>query len=218
MNIDPIEFASKIGSFFIPFVFALCFHECAHAWMALKKGDRTALIMGRLSMNPFVHMDLVGTVLLPLMALLSPGLPLFGWAKPVPVNMRNLKNIKKDLFWIALAGPLSNVFLAVVGMGVFLSLCAFSFTGGIVLAFKQMLGSFILTNFYLAFFNMIPLHPLDGGKILARFLSPRWNDLLEENTFILNMILILLVVFGGISYLARPIILFFTWFLGVSGC
>ena len=101
--------------FFVPFLFALCFHEYAHGWVAKLRGDNTAQTMGRLTMNPLVHMDLVGTLILPMMAILNPGMGIFfGWAKPVPVNERNLKNPRIDMFWIALAGPASNLFLAAV--------------------------------------------------------------------------------------------------------
>ena len=112
---DPLEIAVKVGLFFIPFLFALCFHEFAHGFVAKLRGDNTAEIMGRLTMNPLAHVDWVGTVGLPIVSIIT-GLPLFGWAKPVPVNPRNLKDPKNDMFWVALAGPLSNILLFLVGL------------------------------------------------------------------------------------------------------
>lgn len=110
-----VEIVGKVAGTFIPFLFALSFHEFAHGWVAKKRGDRTAEQLGRLTLNPFAHADLVGTFILPLMGILS-GWAMFGWAKPVPVNPRNLKDPKNDMFWVAAAGPLSNFLLAVVAL------------------------------------------------------------------------------------------------------
>ena len=205
-TIDIMEALSKVGSFFIPFLFSLCFHEYAHGWVALRKGDNTALLMGRLSLNPIVHMDIIGTLFLPLMALFTPGLPLFGWAKPVPVNVRNLSHPKKDMFWIALAGPLSNVLLAFLGVFALLFITIlYANSLGEGKALREITHMFILINLFLATFNMIPLHPLDGAKVFARFFPVKWNEFLEEKAMTLNIILILLIIFGGISYLAKPV-------------
>ena len=114
MSFDIAAAIPKLAMFFPAFLFALCFHEYAHGWMAKKFGDDTAEHMGRLTMNPIAHADVIGTIVLPIFAIVT-GAPLFGWAKPVPVNPRNLKNPKTDMFWVAFAGPLSNVLLAVVG-------------------------------------------------------------------------------------------------------
>jgi Zn-dependent protease len=197
-------------TFFLPFLFALCFHEFAHAWMAKKFGDNTAEVMGRLSLNPMVHLDWVGTVILPLMSVMT-GLPLFGWAKPVPVNPRNLSQPKQQMFWIALAGPLSNVLLFVCGLVVlfFIHKQSFFFPSEMM---QKMLVMFLAINLYLAFFNLLPFHPLDGGKVLARFLPPKWDIWLEEKQHFMQMGLLLLVIFGGLSILALPV----RWFLDQS--
>src|SRR4051794_8394875 len=105
-NINMVEKAFQAFEYFVPFLFALCFHEFAHGWVAKMRGDRTAEIMGRLTLNPLAHADMIGTVILPLASILT-GIPFFGWAKPVPVDERNLKNPRIDMFWIAFAGPLS---------------------------------------------------------------------------------------------------------------
>src|SRR5580658_5489953 len=104
----------RVVTGFIPFLFALCVHEYAHGFVANKLGDPTAKMMGRLTLNPMAHADPIGTVVLPVMAILF-GAPFFGWAKPVPVNSRNLKHEKRDMCWIAAAGPGSNVIMAFIG-------------------------------------------------------------------------------------------------------
>ena len=208
------EYLAQFGLFMIPFLFALCFHEFAHGWVAKQKGDNTAEILGRLTLNPLAHIDFMGTLLIPSLALFF-GWPLFGWAKPVPVNPRNLKHVTEDMFWIALAGPLSNILLAVVG-SILLHLLVFS--GGVTSAmrafyepFSQMLQLFILINLFLAIFNLLPVHPLDGGKILARFLPRDINNFLEENQTMTSILLLCLVFLGGLTFIAGPVY----WLAGI---
>lgn len=200
---DPLEIAVKVVLFFIPFLFSLCFHEFAHGYVAKLKGDRTAEQMGRLSLNPMVHLDWIGTVALPIVAIIT-HLPLFGWAKPVPVNPRNLKDPKNDMFWVALAGPMSNILLFLCGLGAIFVLSRTSFVGTAARPLAEMLMMFLYINLYLAFFNLIPLHPLDGGKIMERFLPFQWNRWLEDHQYQLNMALLLLIIFGGLQFIARP--------------
>ena len=197
-----MEFLYKFFVFYIPLLFSLCVHEWSHAYIAKKKGDLYAEQEGRLTLNPLVHIDIVGSVLLPLLSIFT-GLPVFGWAKPVPVQESSLKNPRVDMFWIALAGPLSNIFMALSASGVaavFYFLPFFSFS----LELIKMSEVFIYINLLLGFFNLIPLHPLDGGKILARFLPPRWNIFLEERQAYSGIILIVVFIAGGFQYLAFP--------------
>lgn len=201
---DPIETLVKVALFFIPFLFALCFHELCHGLVAKMRGDNTAEIMGRLTMNPLAHVDWIGTVGLPIISIIS-GLPLFGWAKPVPVNPRNLKDPKNDMFWVALAGPLSNIFLFVVGLVIFYFVIHYTSMGSYSSPVGQMLIMFLTINLYLAFFNLLPLHPLDGGKIAERFLPYQWNRWLEEHQNHLNMGLLFLIIIGGLRFLAWPV-------------
>ena len=202
---DLQESLVKVVLFFIPFLFSLCFHEFAHGFVAKLRGDNTAEMMGRLTMNPMAHLDWIGTVGLPIIAILF-GLPLFGWAKPVPVNPRNLKSVKNDMFWVALAGPLSNVLLFLVG---FTTTYLLVHLGGVHLSASgpetKMLYIFLAINLYLALFNMLPLHPLDGGKVLERFLPYRWNNWLETHQYELNMALLVLILIGGLHILAMPV-------------
>ena len=218
-NTDILGTAAEAVLFFVPFLFALCFHEFAHGWVARLKGDRTAEIMGRLTLNPLAHIDPIGTVVVPLVAFVS-HIPLFGWAKPVPYDPRNLRNPKNDAFWVAAAGPLSNLLLAVVGA---LGLAAFFVAmpesmdlrpaqeaalrarSPAAYAALVMLIKFLQINLVLAIFNLIPVHPLDGGKVLGRFLPYRVNRWLEEREQMIGLLMLPLFIFGGLAFLNAPI-------------
>lgn len=157
--------------FFPGFLFSLSFHEAAHGWMASKLGDQTARSMGRVTLNPIAHMDPIGTLLLPIFGFFLGGF-LIGWGIPVPVDYRNLKQWKRDGMLVALAGPVSNVILALIiamglrGMAIYrpdifspeINYNGFTIISAVVQIFYL--------NLALAFFNLIPIHPLDGGKIL----------------------------------------------------
>jgi Zn-dependent protease len=202
---DVLEIGAKIGIYFIPFLFALCFHEFAHGFVAKLRGDNTAQMMGRLTLNPISHMDLIGTLILPIMAIVLASPIFFGWAKPVPVNPRNLKTPRTDMFWIALAGPLSNLLLAVLAalaMGV---VVRFGLVGTYTKAVMNILDVFIVTNLFLAIFNLLPLNPLDGGKVIARFLPASLNYKLEQNEHLTGMLLMVLVLTGVLKVLAIPV-------------
>lgn len=202
---DLVDIGGRLALFFIPLLFALCFHEFAHGLVAKWRGDLTAERMGRLTLNPMAHADLIGTFILPISVIVF-GIPFFfGWAKPVPVDVRNLKNPRTDMFWISLAGPLSNVLLAFVGT--FILFLSYKF--GIFQSFTKpvhaLFEMFILVNLFLAFFNLIPLHPLDGGKVLARFLPLKWNLKLEQNEQLTSIILLVLFVSGALAFLRVPV-------------
>lgn len=219
-NFDLIETAFNVMKFFVPFLFALCFHEFAHGWVARLRGDRTAEIMGRLTLNPMAHADLIGTIILPIMAVIT-HIPLFGWAKPVPVDERNLKNPKTDMFWVAFAGPASNMLLAVVGAAAFAGVLIFmrgdlemQQPGAMTIA--EVTIMFIKVNVFLAVFNMIPLHPLDGGKVLARFLPYSLNRKLEDAQQYTSMALLILFVTGGFWLISAPAIWVSTFLIATA--
>jgi Zn-dependent protease len=160
--LSPVEILVR----FAALVLSLSFHEAAHAWTANRLGDPTAKMLGRLTLNPIAHVDWIGTVLFPLVAMIS-NLPLIGWAKPVPVNSLNLREPRRDFAIVALAGPVSNIILA-VGAAVL------RLVVGMIAPPDQLttellmfaLAYFIGLNVLLAVFNMIPVPPLDGGNVL----------------------------------------------------
>lgn len=202
---DLLDIAYKLAIGFLPFLFALSIHEFAHGWVAKLRGDRTAEQLGRLTINPLAHADPVGTFALPMASILFGSPIFFGWARPVPVDPRYLKNPRVDMFWIALAGPLSNVILA-IGSSILMALLLKTVGAvGITLSILKFLSAFILTNLFLAIFNMIPLHPLDGGKVLARFLPADWNDWLEKNELMLSMALFVMIMSGALIFLRTPV-------------
>jgi Zn-dependent protease len=204
-----MEIMLMLALYFVPFLFSLSFHEFAHGWMAKRKGDNTADLMGRLTLNPMAHADLWGTFILPLASIfmrvgMNVSVGFFGWAKPVPVNTRNLKNPKNDMFWIALAGPASNMFLAIIASLIYILMVSAISPEGNNKLYADFLFSFVRINLLLCFFNLLPLHPLDGGKILERFLPYKANQFLENNMLLLNGILIVGLMLGFFRFLAYP--------------
>jgi Zn-dependent protease len=156
----------------IVLLFSLTVHEMAHAWSADRLGDPTARLLGRVSLNPVVHADLIGTIVFPLIAMVS-GAPLLGWAKPVPVNMRYLGHPRRDFVLVAAAGPGSNLVLA-VSAAVVLAIMPISpqtlDQATVTVPLAAILSQLIRLNVLLAVFNMIPIPPLDGGNVLAGLL------------------------------------------------
>jgi Zn-dependent protease len=165
LTIDPLAAAISFGVLLI----SLTIHEAAHAWSADKLGDPTARMLGRVSLNPLVHIDWIGTVLLPIIAAAS-GLPLIGWAKPVPVNTSNLRNPRRDFMIVAAAGPISNLLQAVAAA--VLLRAVFDPAAG-PNAVVSLLTSAVWINLLLAFFNLIPVPPLDGGNVVLGLMPPR---------------------------------------------
>jgi len=182
---------------------SLSVHEAAHAWAANRLGDPTARRLGRLSLNPAVHVDVIGTLVFPLVAI-STGLPLIGWAKPVPVDFRHLRHPRRDFAVIAAAGPASNLVLAVLGAA---TLAAF---GGLDAVREGSLLAdvgvrFVLLNVLLAVFNMIPVPPLDGGNVLMGVLPASGATLIERVRPYGFLLLYALMLTGVLSAIMRPV-------------
>ncbi len=155
----------------LPVIFAITLHEAAHGYIAQRLGDNTAAMMGRVTLNPFPHIDPVGTILLPLLLYFSSsGAFLFGYAKPVPVRFGNLHHPKRDMIWVALAGPASNLLQALL-WGVLLNVLTVN--GVTERFFLEMCRAGILTNVVMFAFNLFPLPPLDGGRIVVGLLPWR---------------------------------------------
>lgn len=191
----------ELISWLFAFAIAITIHESAHAWMADRLGDPTARLMGRISLNPLVHYDPIGTTLLLVLVFMRvmgfPVIP-FGWAKPVIFDPFNLKNPRRDSAIISLAGPVSNLLLAVL-LSIILKL-SLIFTPGIFLL--SLTTPVITLNVVLAIFNLIPMHPLDGGKIFVGFLPPdqaEEADIFLRRYGVLILFLLIFPTFRGVS-------------------
>jgi len=203
------------GAIFIALVvlaFSLSFHEMAHAWTAWRLGDPTAYNEGRVSMNPVVHVDPIGTILFPLVGMLFAAagtrLPLIGWAKPVPFSVRNLSRPRRDVILIALAGPASNLLLAiVVAIGIRIALAAdlvaFDPDGRPTGPLWAFLAGGLFANLGLMIFNLIPIPPLDGGKVLSNLLPLRSGLAFDELTGKYGFIVLYALLLTGV--LARVV-------------
>ncbi|MEF3280700.1 MAG: site-2 protease family protein [Elusimicrobiota bacterium] len=160
--------------------FSIIIHEFAHGYIAYKKGDDTAYLSGRLTLNPVSHIDVIGTIMLPAIALLTKA-PLIGWAKPVPVNPFRLNNPYRDMVYVAFAGPLSNILLSIISVGL-LNFLFFLGAHKIIFFFPiiYILQYLIYINLMLAFFNLLPIYPLDGGQILMNLLPFKYREKYER--------------------------------------
>ncbi len=186
----------------IPAIFAITVHEAAHGWAASQLGDHSAKMMGRLTLNPIKHIDLVGTIIVPAVMYFTSGF-IFGWAKPVPVNVSALRSPKQDMMWVALAGPASNFIMATLWLGaIFIAIQADS-------QFLANMAQFgIEINLLLAILNLLPLPPLDGGRVMSSLLPPNLSyqyDQLEPYGLFILLGLLFLGVFQNVIL---PIMLF----------
>lgn len=190
----------------LPVLFAIVIHEISHGFVAKKFGDNTAYMLGRLTLNPFKHIDPVGTILVPLLMLVFFNFA-FGWAKPVPVDWRNLHNPRRDMVYVAAAGPLSNLLMA-IGWGLIIHLAALLPNSLLFLKepliFMGAIGTFI--NVILMVFNLLPIPPLDGGRVAVGLLPPRLARALSQVEPYGLIIIVLLLVSGFFGGFLMPII------------
>ena len=207
----------NLAQIFIQFavlLFSLTIHEMAHAWTADRLGDPTARLLGRVSFNPIVHADLIGTVLFPLIALFG-NVPLLGWAKPVPVNIRQLRHPRRDYMLVAAAGPASNLILAVVSAFALAALPISPVVLGeanVSAPLASFLSMAVNLNILLAVFNMLPIPPLDGGNVLSGLLPRQFASLLNQVRPYGFMLLYALILTNGFYYLVlRPSMFLRSW-------
>ena len=194
--------------YIIPLLFAITLHEAAHGWIASKLGDHTARMMGRVTLDPTKHIDPIGTIAIPLVLLLSSSGFIFGWAKPVPINFNALRNGKNCMIWVALAGPVANIVMAVCWL--FVMIIAINMNIAVLIEMGR-IG--ILVNCVLAVFNLLPIPPLDGSRVISALLPNRlayqYNQLEQYGLYILLGLMFL----GGFNYLVRPWVeLILGWF------
>lgn len=211
---DLLNTVQKIVIWAIPVIFAITVHEVAHGYVANRLGDSTAKMLGRITLNPIKHIDLIGTIVIPGLLLLMGSQFIFGWAKPVPVNWSLLRNPRRDMALVALAGPLSNL-----GMGLIWAILAKVGTLVTPLHFLLYMGvAGILINLILMILNLIPFPPLDGSRIVSSFLSPKAMqkyNLIEPYGFIVLIVLLVTGILGSI--LLIPFEFLFNVFLDLFG-
>jgi Zn-dependent protease len=213
---EGLNLIQKLAIFALPMLLAITVHEAAHGWVAMKLGDKTAFMLGRVTLNPLRHIDPIGTVLLPLVLITFTDFA-FGWAKPVPVDLRNLHRPKRDMGLVALAGPVSNLLMAVIWAVLVL-------VGAAILPNFQWLGlplllmgvAGVLINCLLMALNLLPILPLDGGRILASVLPPKQAQIYSYTESFGLIAVVLLMVTGVLGQILWPMIRFTIMLLPAS--
>jgi Zn-dependent protease len=214
-DLSPIQ---RVAAWILPVIFAITVHESAHGWMAKKFGDRTAEQQGRLSLNPIKHIDLFGTIIVPGFLLLTFSGFIFGWAKPVPIDPRNFKQPRKAMMYVALAGPLSNLLMALgwallARLGVLLY--QFEFISDPLI---QSGKAGITINLVIALINLLPIPPLDGSRVISGLLPNYWAwqyNRLERFGFLILLLLLSSQVLGVI--LDYPLYISMKMFFDIAG-
>lgn len=214
-----VDIVHQVALWALPILAAVIFHEVAHGAVAFRLGDDTAFRLGRLTLNPLPHIDPIGTVVMPLLLMLA-GLPVFGYARPVPVDFGRLHHPRRDMVAVALAGPGTNLLLALASAGVFHALkahlggltedSATRFDLGVLLPLAQMARVSVVVNVSLAVFNMLPLPPLDGGRVATGLLPYAQARLLAAVEPFGFLILAALIMTGWLRFLVNSPISFVT--------
>ena len=198
-----LNIIQKICAYALPIIFAITVHEAAHGYAARYFGDMTAHYLKRITLNPFKHIDPMGTILLPALTVMLGGI-LFGWAKPVPVNFSNLRNPKKDMMWVALAGPASNLIMAIFWTLILVRINLFPEQAELFLRVMCLAG--IQINIILMVLNMLPLPPLDGGRVAVSLLPYPLSGYLAGLERYGLIILIFLLLSGVLGKILFPLV------------
>ncbi|HHI93255.1 MAG TPA: site-2 protease family protein [Gammaproteobacteria bacterium] len=215
---DELTTVQRVAVWALPVLFAITVHEAAHGWVAKKLGDPTAMMLGRLTLNPIKHIDPIGTVVVPIALMLMGGV-IFGWAKPVPVTWENLKNPRRDMALVAMAGPLSNLLMAILWalimkLGFVINASMPSLAWPLI----YMGSAGIVINVILMLLNLLPIPPLDGGRVLAGLLPGPWAWKLGRIEPYGLFIMLALLVTGMLgTILGPPIQLFVGLLSGLAG-
>jgi Zn-dependent protease len=201
---DDLSMMQRIAVWALPVLFAITVHEVAHGWIAMRLGDKTAMMLGRLTLNPIKHIDPVGSILVPITLLLFTGF-IMGWAKPVPITWENLKNPKRDMALVALGGPLANLIMAL--LWAFVMKLGYLFTSSITWIAQPLIymgGAGVFINVVLMVLNLLPLPPLDGSRVITSVLPDKiaWKYNRIENYGI--FILIFLFAIGVLGQIIGP--------------
>ena len=215
-EVDLANLVSHLIMFMVVLLLAVSAHEAAHAWVSYKFGDDTAFMLGRVTLNPIPHIDTIGTLVIPILAFVFGAIggalgsiPLIGWGKPTPVNPRKWSNYKKGNFWVSIAGVLANLVLLIIGIGLAKILMMQGFAPTVFFESGSnplviFVSNLMFLNLSLAVFNLLPIPPLDGGKILSNFVPDSFKpvlDFIEQFGF---MLLLLLVYMGVFQMIIRP--------------
>lgn len=214
---NELTLVQRIVVWVLPVIFAITVHEVAHGWAAKTRGDKTAWMLGRLTLNPIKHIDPFGTILLPGLLLITGSSFVFGWAKPVPVNSRNFRNPNWDMAYVAAAGPVSNLIMA-LGWAFIARLGIIIGQDQITIPFIYMGVAGISINLVLALVNLIPIPPLDGGRILSALLPGKWSWYLNQVERYGFVILLIMLATGALQMLlGYPMFLLQNIFINIAG-
>ena len=206
---EKLNVVQQVSIWLLPILFAVTMHEAAHGWVAFKLGDDTAFRAGRISANPFKHIDLIGTIVVPIVLLVTTSF-IFGWAKPVPVDGNRLRHPKRDLALVAAAVPLSNFLMAFIWMGfekLGILLLQKKIEMGIPLVLMSEAG--VMINLFLMVLNLIPIPPLDGSRVVSSFLPKPFDDYYDKISAYGFIIILVLLMTNIIPKIMLPPVIFF---------